>query len=548
MTLRKLADLHNIDLIKLRSHNPHLTHPDADISGQKVKIPSPPRQITVIKSRQITNDDETIVPTYEECPPDPVIDFLDSWFPLTSLDDMEKNHYDVIIVGSGAGGGAVLWRLCEKWQNEGKRIAVLEKGQLLIPTHVANMPTAKAARRFLRNPAFYIRRDTEWPEFPGAKQLFGLGGQTLVWGGVSPRFHPSEFAEWPIDYKDLVKYYEIAEQVMKVNSDYTDGSELHKTLLRRLQESNYFDAKTLPRTVDLIPSYYGQIHSNVFFSSLEFMAWALNWKPFDLAIKANVVQILHENGVAKGVQVMTPDLKTYTIHGKNIVLSASTFESPRLLLHSNIPGEAIGRYLYNHSFVSARALARREEFGEVLGLVNIQLPSTEQRPYQLAVQGPFPYEFYAYETKPFMQELEIGLFGFGIVQPNRNNYLALHPTDVDSYGVPKLTVSFSYSEEDFSVIQQMVNDTLRAIDSMRLDIQTPPCLMAPGLDYHAAGTCRMGIDPATSVTNEYGQVHNLSGLFVADNSVLPFMGGANPTLTTIATAIRTADYLVEKER
>jgi choline dehydrogenase-like flavoprotein len=41
----------------------------------------------------------------------------------------------------------------------------------------------------------------------------------------------------------------------------------------------------------------------------------------------------------------------------------------------------------------------------------------------------------------------------------------------------------------------------------------------------------------------FGEVFGTSGLFVADNSVLPPLGASNPTLTTVALAIRTADYI-----
>lgn len=56
----------------------------------------------------------------------------------------------------------------------------------------------------------------------------------------------------------------------------------------------------------------------------------------------------------------------------------------------------------------------------------------------------------------------------------------------------------------------------------------------------------MGLDPETSATNLYGQIHGISGLFVADNSVVRLSGPANPTLTTVALAIRTADYIISQ--
>ena len=55
-------------------------------------------------------------------------DSINNWIPLSSLEDMAKTDYDVLIVGTGAGGGAVLWRLCEQWQNQGKRIGIIERG------------------------------------------------------------------------------------------------------------------------------------------------------------------------------------------------------------------------------------------------------------------------------------------------------------------------------------------------------------------------------------------------------------------------------------
>lgn len=68
-------------------------------------------------------------------------------------------------------------------------------------------------------------------------------------------------------------------------------------------------------------------------------------------------------------------------------------------------------------------------------------------------------------------------------------------------------------------------------------------MMPIGSDFHEPGTCRMGEDPDFSATDRYGQIHGISGLYVADNSVLPSIGAANPVLTIVALAIRTADYM-----
>ncbi|CAM4413127.1 GMC family oxidoreductase [Paenibacillus alkaliterrae] len=118
----------------------------------------------------------------------------------------------------------------------------------------------------------------------------------------------------------------------------------------------------------------------------------------------------------------------------------------------------------------------------------------------------------------------------------------------DAFGVPEIQVRFSYSTADWAVIDEMrkavdkVASTMQALLTPTDDLPAV-CLVPPGADYHEAGTCRMGIDSSTSVVDRNCQIHGISGLYVADNSVLPTTGAANPTLTTVALAIRTADHI-----
>jgi choline dehydrogenase-like flavoprotein len=63
---------------------------------------------------------------------------------------------------------------------------------------------------------------------------------------------------------------------------------------------------------------------------------------------------------------------------------------------------------------------------------------------------------------------------------------------------------------------------------------------------HELGGCRMGHDPASSVLNAYCQTHDIPNLFVVDGSVFPSASEKNPTLTIMALAARTADYVVEQ--
>jgi choline dehydrogenase-like flavoprotein len=63
--------------------------------------------------------------------------------------------------------------------------------------------------------------------------------------------------------------------------------------------------------------------------------------------------------------------------------------------------------------------------------------------------------------------------------------------------------------------------------------------------YHPAGTCRIGVNPATSVTGADHQLHDVPGLYVVDASSFPGSSGVNPQLTIMAMALRAADGMAK---
>jgi choline dehydrogenase-like flavoprotein len=68
----------------------------------------------------------------------------------------------------------------------------------------------------------------------------------------------------------------------------------------------------------------------------------------------------------------------------------------------------------------------------------------------------------------------------------------------------------------------------------------------PGYGIHEVGVARMGADPKTSVLNQYLQTHDVKNLFVMDGACLPSGGCQNPTLTIMALAVRSSDYLMQE--
>jgi len=538
-TLVKIGNRYQVDVAQLLSVNPHILNPEAIIEGESVNLPSQ----SLLKA-------EARVVVAPFCPPVPQSEILHDWIPLTSAEQMAENEYDVLIVGSGAGGGAALWRLCEQWGNNDKRIGMVERGPNFLPTHVANIATMNDDKyRLYAPPQITDLIGNRLPQYSGMKLIYALGGRTLLWGAVSPRVPSYEIASWPVSLEEMELYYNIAEEVMNVITSYTKDSSITQVLLDRLRANGYFNADVIPVATDLDQTRLGKLHSNVFFSSIVFLARALSRRPFDLAVNTYAAQVVTEGGRAAGVRVMTPDKKSYVIKAKNVILSARALQTPRILLNSGIKGDAIGRYLINHSYLIPSASVNTAGFAEPLGALGIVVPELEERPYRLQLQGPGQFFNYQYDHKPVKDEWRISFYVSGKVEARYENRVFVDPSRRDEYGMPELQIDFSYSEKDIAVIQEMYAGLLHASSAMQLSIaelegKPAICQQPPGADNHDSGTCRMGDDPLTSATNRYGQIHGVEGLYVADNSVLPSLGASNPTLSTVALAIRTADYIM----
>ncbi|WP_397376170.1 GMC oxidoreductase [Paenibacillus sp. sptzw28] len=541
-TLRSIALNLLIPPQNLVRLNPHIEDPDQVIAGSQVILPDS------VGSDRIFNPFVQLNNTIPICPtgPSPI---LTNWIPLTPIEQMARTEYDVLIVGSGAGGGAVLWRLCEQWKRERKRIGIIERGGQVLQMHARNLPTMNQDR--LTAYFNYISSPLPGaiPEYPDARQVFALGGRTLFWYAFSPRMHEWDLAKWPIPLQELESYYGVAELVMNVTPSFAEGSSFTEILLERLWMRGYSKASPLPVAADIEPHSFGRIHTDMFTSSISLLARALNERPFDLAVNARAVQILHSQGRVAGVKVMTPDKQAYNLRAKTVVVCASTFETPRLLLSSGIQTGAIGHYLTNQTFIQATGRINTNQFPVPLGPLNIMIPQTPVNRYSVLLTGPEAFYWYPVAMeRPPETETDANMYGYGKIQSRYENRIELDYANIDEYGVPQIKVHFSLSPDDWSVVREMADGIRRlAADAgIRLasrDNRPAICLTPFGNLHHDAGTCRIGNDPSVSGADPYGQIHGISGLFVADNSALPDTGAENQTLTTIALAIRTADYI-----
>jgi choline dehydrogenase-like flavoprotein len=147
----------------------------------------------------------------------------------------------------------------------------------------------------------------------------------------------------------------------------------------------------------------------------------------------------------------------------------------------------------------------------------------------------------------------VHLSGRGEMIPNEGSYCEIDPNVVDRFGIPVLRFHFQWSENELKMTQHMERTFAEILETMGgkpVRSPRPPedKISVGGMIIHELGTARMGDDPANSVLNKYCQAHDVKNLFVADAAPFVSNPDKNPTLTIVALAWRTAEYMAEEMR
>jgi choline dehydrogenase-like flavoprotein len=121
------------------------------------------------------------------------------------------------------------------------------------------------------------------------------------------------------------------------------------------------------------------------------------------------------------------------------------------------------------------------------------------------------------------------------------------PSVTDHWGIPVARLSGRRHPSDVETarfLAKKAETLLKEAGAKQTWVNVPGLGLSGG--QHQAGTCRMGNDPKTSVTNRYGQVHHIDNLFVADGSLHVTNGGFNPSLTIMALGYWVGGYIVRE--
>ena len=562
---------------------------------------------------------------------------------------MAEQIYDVIIVGSGAGGGMATHQLA----NAGLKVALIEAGDFYDPADEEQRTQLRYTWESPRRGASTQRRPFgDYNSCIGGWELDGepytqkgdtdfmwwrgrmLGGRTNHWGRISLRFGPLDFkrrdidglgANWPIGYEDIKPYYDKVDKLIGVFGSneglYNDPDGYFLPAPKpRLHELYYIDGAR-KSNVPVIPArksiltkrinherglcfYCGQcsracgVHAD-FSSSTVLIYPALKGGQVDLFTNSMVREITTDNeGKATGVSYI--DKKNHQdlqLRGRSVILAASACSSARILLnsrssqHDNGLGNSsdhVGRYLHDSTGASRAAflpdLMDRDIYNEDgVGGMHVYTPWWLEganldfsRGYHLEIGGgmSMPSYGFGFAANQYNEYLGKRVGGYGNQLrddirrfygarlsiacrgesvPQYNNRCELDPVVVDEWGIPVLRFDYQWTQQEINQARHMqdtMEELLEASGGVMLgdkpDADQNYGLTQPGEIIHEVGTTRMGVDAGTSVTNEFGQLHDADNVFVVDGGTFVSQADKNPTWTILALAWRTSDYIVEQ--
>ena len=129
--------------------------------------------------------------------------------------------------------------------------------------------------------------------------------------------------------------------------------------------------------------------------------------------------------------------------------------------------------------------------------------------------------------------------------PREDNFIELHPTLTDKWGVPALRVHCTFGPNERALLADVQKTGAELLEAAGAkDIQTYDDHLPPGLCIHEMGTARMGRDRKTSVLNGHNQVWDATNVFVTDGACMTSSGNQNPSITYMALTARAAEYAV----
>jgi choline dehydrogenase-like flavoprotein len=520
---------------------------------------------------------------------------------------MSQNHYDVIIIGSGAGGGTLAWKLAPS----GKRILLVERGDY-VPREQENWST-KAVNQLGR----YNTKE-EWRDKDG-KPLhphinYYVGGNTKFYGSALFRLRKEDFGElrhhggcspaWPISYEELEPYYTQAEHLYQVHGErgvdpteppasapYRYPPVSHEPRMQQLSE-DFARLGLKPFHVPIgimLDEQNPRRSACIRCATCDGHPCLINAKSdaqvicVDPALQHPNVSLLTGAYVSRldtdasgrrvtGVQVERHGGKE-TYSADMVVVSAGAINSAALLLRSASDrhpkglangSDVVGRHYMGHVNSVLMAISKCPNptvFQKTLALNDFYLASREwQYPMgHISFVGKLDGDTLAAGAPAIAPGWTLELMGKHSIDfwltsedlPDPENRVTL---DRDG----RIVLSYKPNNEEghkrlIAKLEQLMQQQTKCpihghechqgLFSRNLFLGQRIPLAGVA---HQNGTIRFGHDPRTSALDPNCRAHEVDNLYVVDGSFFPSSGAVNPALTIMANALRVGDHLFQR--
>jgi choline dehydrogenase-like flavoprotein len=506
-----------------------------------------------------------------------------------------QNHYDIIIIGSGAGGGTLAYQLAPS----GKKILILERGGF-VPRELDNWSSRAAVREEKYHaPEHWL--DSSGNEFqPGTH--YNVGGNTKFYGAALFRMREQDFGNirhfggispaWPISYDELELYYTQAEYLYEVRGErgvdptepktsapYPFPAVSHEPRIEQLH--HYFQSKGLrPFHVPLgirleeksslsrcircqtCDGYPCLIDAKADAQTMCVQP-ALRHGNVTLLTDARALQLTtHASGRSVRSVIVNRHGELEEYSADIVVLSCGAVNSAALLLRSANDkhpnglansSDLVGRHYmaHNNSVLFVFSLkANPTVFQKTIALNDFYFRShVEGDDFPLghvSMVGKFDGQMFKAGAPPLAPLFLLNAMGkrsldFWLTSedlPDLNNRVTLNADG---------RIVLHYKENNLEAHRRLIA-TLKILMKdwdggwfVTKGGKIPLAGVA-----HQCGTLRFGHDPRTSVLNVNCKAHDLDNLYVVDGSFFVSSSAVNPALTIMANALRVGNHLLER--
>jgi choline dehydrogenase-like flavoprotein len=280
-----------------------------------------------------------------------------------------------------------------------------------------------------------------------------------------------------------------------------------------------------------------------------------------------------KDGRARGVIYFDPQGREREIKARAVVLAGNAVETARLLLMSassrfpnglaNSSG-LVGKYFTEHLALFAFGLfAERLDPWRGIRTGGMIQDYYASKPGNDFARG-WTFEMFNGASWPLSEAMRIpgwgsehktimkrrfghiaGMASVGDQLPDARNQVVLDPEVKDVYGLPVPRLINEPRENDRSMLKAISKRSQEIFDAAGA-LEYHEDKFTSGSSAHYLGTCRMGVNPSTSVVDAWCRTHDVPNLFIGDGSVFVTVAAVNPSLTISALATRTAEGIIDK--